>query len=131
LFNAGLDDAWDMSGNLAGMSGQEVSANLKDDRVVKACYFAQVLWSCADDDLTKNIVAMSILSGSPHQRLDTHAPRFSKHVNSVLSILKDCPEYTFKACPGFDIMLHLSHIRNEAMYEDNCQVGFCPFQKYV
>lgn len=128
MFNAGLDGAWEMGGNLAGLSGQEVSASVKDDRVLKACFFSQVLWLCADDDLTKNIVAMSILSGSPHRKLDTDAPRFSKHVHEVLSVLGDCPEYTFKACPGFDIILHLAHIRNEVLYEDNRQSGFCPFQ---
>jgi len=129
MLDKGLHDAWAMNGNLAGMSGNEVSVTLKDDSVLKACFFAQVLWMCASDDLTKNIVAMSILSGSPHRQLESHVPLFSRHVHDILNVLKACPEYVFKACPGFDIVLHLTHIRSQEKYEENCQDGCCPFKR--
>jgi hypothetical protein len=51
------------------------------------------------------------------------------HTADVLNILKACPDYVFKACPVFDLTIHAVHIRNQTMYDEFCEKGFCPFSK--
>jgi len=127
LVEAGIDSAWTLGADLAGLSGEEVSMMVNDDRVPKACLFAQVLWLYADDDVAKNMVAMSILSGTPHRMLESYAPQVASQVHQVLNVLHSCPSYAFKACPGFEMTLHVAHITNEDMYNEFCEKGLCPF----
>lgn len=129
LLYAGMHGVWEMGADLGGMSGKEVSERVNDDRVLKACFFAQILWSYANDDLTRNIIAMSILTGSPHPSLEEHAPVFARHIHEIINILTSCQEYVFEACPGFNTLLHTIHIADESMYEEWRQAGFCPFTK--
>lgn len=127
MLKAGVNGAWEMGATLADIKGQDISTMVKDDNVLKACFFAQILWLYANDDVTKNIIEMSILSGVPHQNLETDAPYVTKHIHDILQILKESQEYVFKACPGIDIILHLMHIRNQETYEEYCEAGFSPF----
>lgn len=115
---AGVHGAWDIGGELAALPGHEVSTMIHDDRVLKSCFMAQVMWACADSSDEKNIISTSILSGMPHPSLEIKAPELLIPLSLVLHVLEACNDYIFVACPGFDIMLHLIHIADKAKYND-------------
>ena len=129
--NAGVHGAWEIGGELAGFPGREVSRMVHDDRVLKSCFMAQAIWVCADSNDKKNIVSMQILSGMPHPRLEINAPELLSPLSAVVDVLGACKHYIFVACPGFDKLLHMVHIADEAKYNEYYESGFTPFDRFV
>lgn len=106
----GADRVWDVAGFLGDLSGADVSTRTHDDRVMRYCFAAQVLYAFQDADADKDQIAMSVLRGrvSPDLRDDLR-----EYVTTIVEGLRTCPDYQFRVYWGFPETQHMTHIAGQ------------------
>jgi hypothetical protein len=115
------DRVWDAVGFLGDLSAREVSARTHDDRVMRYCFAAQVIYTTQVSEVDKDQIAMSVMRGKVSSDLRSE---LRQYVSAIVAGLRSCPDYEFRVYWGFPEMMHRMYIAEPGRC---AEFGYNPF----